>query len=202
MLALSSCSNEMPSADYVKASVIVEYADENSLPEGRFSVFAGLSSDSRYARSISVVHEESGLEWNCIEPFLFTSNDSRKWIGCTRFSLPEGFAVPEGNYTLVYEDKGENESKLFFDLSPSDEYMSYKAGEYPKVLKNYSKRITLYSNSGELLYYGERKSSWKKNQDIFVDYSNACMSRDCYLVEGGRVLIILPPVDLENNNYK
>lgn len=192
----------MPSADYVKATVIVEYEKEDSLPVGRFSVFAGISSDIRYARSISVVHEESGLEWNCSEPFTFTSSDSKKWVGSTRFQLPEGFSVPEGNYTMTYEDKGENEVKVPFDLSSSDEYMSYKASEYPGVLKNYKKRIVLYSNSGDLLFYGEKKNSWKSNQDIFAEYSNACTSRECYLIEGGRVLILLPSVDLENNNYK
>ncbi len=199
---VSSCSNEMPSMDYVKATVIVEYENEDSLPVGRFSVFAGLSSDSRYAKSISVHHEDSGLEWNCFEPFLFTSADSKNWVGYTKFQLPRGFSVPEGNYKMTYEDKGENEVSLSFDLSPSDEYMGYKASQYPEVLKNYRKRMALYSNTGDLLFYGEKKKNWKKNQDIFADYSNACVSRDCYLVEGGSVLILLPSVDLENNNYK
>lgn len=201
ILFFSSCSTEMPSADYVKATVIVEYNDDNSLPSGRFSVFAGVSSDIRYGRSVSVIHEESGLEWNCTEPFVFTSNDSRKWIGSSRFLMPEGFSVPDGKYIMIYEDKGENEVKLSFDLSASDEFMNYKTAQYPGVLKNYKKRIILYSNTGDLIFYGEKKNSWKKNQDIFAEYSNACSSRDCYLVDGGSVLILLPSVNLENKNY-
>ena len=62
--------------------------------------------------------------------------------------------------------------------------------------------IDVYSNEGDLVYFGKPREKWKTDSDIILDFKNAVSKRVCYSFDkGAAVMCFMPPVDLGNTSF-
>ena len=101
---LFSCSDSTPQVSTVQSTVVFDFADEKSSPSLRLSIFAETQGDVHRAGEIRLYHEESGMEWLCRSPQKIAGNDKKSWAGHRNFVSPGEASVPQGRYTLYYDD--------------------------------------------------------------------------------------------------
>ena len=63
------------------------------------------------------------------------------------------------------------------------------------------KKIAIYSNEDELLFFGEEPHSWENNENILMELKTAWSKRVCYCINGNSIFCLMPPVELGNKNY-
>lgn len=203
-LLLASCSNDEPQGYSVDHRLIFDYADYDSPPVVRLSVYLALESDVHLASSMKVINEETGLVWNCSKSRLkkIENANKDKWAGFPRFVPAVDSEFPKGRYMVYYEDKAERDLEKSFYLKYPDELPACKAGDFPdKIPGSMIKKIAVYSNEDVLLYFGDMNSHWKSSSDIISEYKNAWCTRICYTMSGNSILCLMPPVELDNKDY-
>ena len=64
-------------------------------------------------------------------------------------------------------------------------------------MPNPNENIAIYDESGELLFMGRAKASWKSNADILRDFKLAESKRICYVTPGNTVICFMPEEKLK-----
>ena len=199
-----SCSDSLPSLNAVNAVIVFDYEKENESPSMRLGVYAETESAVQRIKNIRVSHNSSGLEWNCSEPVKFSDGDKKNWAGYGNFVAQEGSLIPQGDYTIYYEDyageKTENHVYLGYPLSvpqskSSDIPDSIKAENGKKIYE----KLAVYDKEKKLIYFGDRKKTWKKDSGIINDLGTAETYRKCYFSNGGSVAYLLPESNLNGD---
>lgn len=191
-----SCADSVPQLQSVTPVVVFDFSD--GAPSMRLSVFAEVSSDVQRVKEVRAIHKDSGLVWICREPQKFSANNAgRKWAGCTNFVAASGSYIPQGEYTLWYEDAAERETEDSFSVFYPENLLSCKAESIPEAFtESYKQYIALYNSDGVLIFYGERKREWKTLGDVTKKYAAAVTFRVCYELNGGTVECLMPAVEL------
>lgn len=203
LLLFISCANDNPETSSVDHKVIYDFRDSESLPELKLSVFVAVENKVQKSASMKLIHEDSGLEWNCRSLSLnkYESNEM-KWVGNTNFVPEKNRLFPEGNYRVIYEDLAERECDLTFTLNYPEHIAKVLSEEIPAAFNTPSaKKIAVYSNEDILLYFGEEPANWNSNDDIIMNYKNAWCTRVCYTLNRGTVYCLMPPVILGNKDF-
>lgn len=201
---LFSCSSEDPSVSSSSYKLIYDFKDEESLPDVSLSVFVAVESDETRGESLRIINEKSGLEWKCSGAELrkIEANEDNKWVGYTNFRPAKDSSFPKGLYSVCYEDKSELEAESSFRLLYPDELAGAKSSDFPQIFTVPSvKKIAIYSNEDELLFFGEEPHTWENNENILMELKTAWCKRVCYCINGNSVLCLMPPVELGNKNY-
>ena len=197
---LLSCSDSTPQVSTVQSTVVFDFADEKSSPSLRLSIFAETQGDVHRAGEIRLYHEESGMEWLCKSPQKIAGNDKKSWAGHRNFVSPGEASVPQGRYTLYYDDLSGRECTADFNVSFPQEHTKLKASDFPEAINgSRTEKLSIYDASGVLIYWGERKRSWKKDSNILNDYGTAVKYRTCYYTNGSSVAYLMPEKSLLND---
>ncbi|MCI1209558.1 MAG: hypothetical protein LKF96_08965 [Treponema sp.] len=194
VLILSSCSSTAPQIIQTSAQVIFDYADAESAPDVRFSVFVKSDDNVRRFSTMTVGYPASGYEWKITEPELIASSDG-EWAGWSKIEPRDSESIPQGTYTLDCTDAYGNETRTEFTMAYPEDLIRSRARDIPALLGNGStEKFAVYSAGKTLLYYGPRKKGWTDTGKIWQDYKEGDSFRRCWTTSSDTVVCILPPV--------
>ena len=196
LFSFSSCSDSDIRITGLISTVVLDYSDWKSSPSSRLSLFVETSLDERTVNEIRAVHNQSGLEWHCKNPRIISASKNSVWAGYTNFVAASGSTIPQGNYTLYYEDLTGDECQNIFSVSYPVELLETSAVDFKNLRIDREENIALYDADGLLLYYGERKESWRSNSDIKSEYGVAEKMRVCYRLYSGNTVCMMPEESL------
>lgn len=199
ILSFSACSESEPDVVSVTSSIVFDYADSENPPEQRLAVFFQVSSAVQRTEAFDVTHEDSGYSWHVSKPGIFTGMN-RSYAYSASLNPPAGGEIPLGLYSVIYTDAAGKEDSLTFTLNYKKELLSAKSGNCREYLTSPSENISIFSDSGELLFMGKAKSSWKSNEDILKDYKLAETKRICYVNPGNSIICMMPEEKLKTEN--
>ena len=196
--SLISCENSKTEILSVTSSVVFDFREDSSLAVPRLSVFVETGSDARRVDFISVTCKKNNYTWIDTSPELISSN-STQWAGSSNLALSNNDAIPFGLYDLKYSDAEGREVQTVFSVFDTEMYKNVLSTKIKTLLtEDYNEKIAIYDSSDILLYYGEKNSSWKTDEDVFSLNSKAAYYRTCYEIFSGGVIFLLPPVNKKN----
>lgn len=196
LFSLFSCSDSDSRITGLVSNIVLDWSDWESMPSARLSVFAETSLDERAVHEIRAVHNQSGLEWQCRNPRIIAASKNTTWAGYTNFVAAQGESIPQGSYTLYYQDMAGLECQSSFSVSYPYDLLSSTAAAFREMRIDREENIALYDADGLLLYYGERKEGWTTNADIKKDYGVAEKIRVCYRLYSGNTVCMMPAENL------
>lgn len=192
--AFCACSDEPVKIDYSQAFLLLDFQNEEDPPVDRMGVFLGLSTNVRRVDNISVRNSE--FAWKIESPIMLETND-RQWIGSSSLEPPQGLNAddgffPTGSYSIECIDAAGKDAYSNFTLSYNVALLSAKAGEVESIVSNASKRIAVYSESNELLYFDAPKEEWVDDKDVFKRVKNSHYFRRT--LTSGNVICFMPKI--------
>lgn len=198
---LLSCSQVTPEVISPEYSVIFEYEDEKSNPKARMSIFVeSLTDVNRYER-IRVYCENGGYIWDFNEIATFT-NKNRSWTGNTNLKMPQNQIFPSGKYELIFYNADEKDTSVQLNVNYDSSFYKLTSTESENLLKNKNaiKKIVIYDKNHQIIYFGEKSSSFDTPRRIWNTFSNAKYYQDILITPGNYVICIMPEkeVSLEN----
>ena len=201
LILISSCSQVTPEIISPEYSVIFEYEDEKSNPKARMSIFAESISDvNRYDR-IRIVCENGGYIWDFSEISTFTDK-KRSWAGNTNLMMPQNQVFPSGKYELTFYNADEKETTEVINVNYDSSFYKMTSSESENLLKNKNAvtKIAIYDKNRQMIYFGEKSSSFNSPRGIWNFFSNAKYYQDIIITPGNYVICIMPQkeVSLEN----
>ena len=201
VILISSCSQVTPEIISPEYSVIFEYEDEKSNPKARMSIFAESISDvNRYDR-IRIVCENGGYIWDFSEISTFTDK-KRSWVGNTNLMMPQNQVFPSGKYELTFYNADEKETTEVINVNYDSSFYKMTSSESENLLKNKNAitKIAIYDKNRQMIYFGEKSSSFNSPRGIWNKFSNAKYYQDIIITPGNYVICIMPQkeVSLEN----
>lgn len=201
---LFSCADSTPELAGNRVFMIFEYSDMNSKPLMKLAPFVHTVSDGRRAEKISIYNKKNHLEWVSDNPVVF-GDEKNQWVGYLDFVCSANKKMPLGFYDFYYEDGEGRVLQTAFSLAYDEKLADSSAKDFLKNTTVQKKeKIALYSEQNLLLYYGERKSSWKEDSDIFKIDGRSSYYKTCYVLTSENSVYIMPPVyknaDKSDNN--
>ena len=193
VILISSCSQVTPEIISPEYSVIFEYEDEKSNPEARMSIFAESISDvNRYDR-IRIVCENGGYIWDFSEISTFTDK-KRSWAGNTNLMMPQNQVFPSGKYELTFYNADEKETTEVINVNYDSSFYKMTSSESENLLKNKNAvtKIAIYDKNRQMIYFGEKSSSFNSPRGIWNFFSNAKYYQDIIITPGNYVICIMP----------
>ena len=101
------------------------------------------------------------------------------------------------SYTVEYYDAAESKDEAKFTVYYNKELLKSTTENFKDFLPNPNENIAIYDESGELLFMGRAKASWKSNADILRDFKLAESKRICYVTPGNTVICFMPEEKLK-----
>ena len=201
VLALSffSCSDSEADVVSATASAVFDFYDAENPPSQRLAVFFQVSNEVQRTESFVVSHADSGYSWNVAKPGIFTGMN-KSYAYSVNLNAPEGESIPNGLYSVIYQDAAGNEDTITFSVRYKEELAHAKAENCRELLGTATENIALYNDVGELLFMGKAKNSWKTNEAVLKDYKLASTKRLCYVSPGNSVICMMPAENLKSEN--
>jgi len=189
-----SCADTEPSILTVKSSVVFDFADKQSVPTVRFSVFVQPGKEVQRVRTIKVTCAANGYEWIISNPSRIVS-DKGQWAGSTQLVPRYSEEINQGVYTVTYTDKADHSVDSTFSIVYPEGLIQAKAADVPGMMGgNRVENIAMYAENGKLLYYGPRKKNWNSDADIWNGSEDAVQMRICWCSSDESVICLMPPV--------
>lgn len=173
------------------ATAVFDFKDNENPPSVRLAVFFQLANEAQRTESFTVSNDETCYIWHVSKPGIFTGLN-KNYAYSVNLNAPEGEALPSGAYKVIYHDAAGNEDEARFSVAYNKELLSSNTESFRQYLTNSNENIALYDDSGELLYMGKAKSSWKNNAAILKDYKLCDVKRVCYVTPGNSIVCMLP----------
>ena len=191
-----SCSDSEADVVSVSATAIFDYSEKESVPAQRLAVFFQLANQAQRTESFTVTNDNSGYAWIVSNPGIFTGMN-KSYTYSVNLNPPEGKEIPTGIYTVEYYDAAENKDEAKFTVYYNKELLKSTTENFKDFLPNPNENIAIYDESGELLFMGRAKASWKSNADILRDFKLAESKRICYVTPGNTVICFMPEEKLK-----
>lgn len=198
-LSFFSCSESEADVVSATASAVFDFSDEENPPAHRLAVFFQVSNEVQRSQSFTVTNSQSGYSWFVAKPGIFTGMN-KSYAYSVNLNAPEGEEIPVGAYSVIYQDAAGNEDSITFSVNYKKELLTAKAADCKEILGNVSENLAIYDDSGELLFMGKAKNSWKTNEAILKDYKLAETKRVCYVTAGNTVICMMPEEKLKTEN--
>lgn len=174
--------------------VVFDYPQMDSYPSVKLGAFVETVSDVHRVEMFSIKSRKNNYQWYCYDPLIF-GEDKRQWAGYTGFVCPAGDKIPNGFYDFIYEDAEGQQKTSSFSVNYDEELLSKKGTEAENFVKEYCReKIVIYSKQNTIIYYGDKKPSWKDDGAIFRNYNEASNFQRVYTLNGDSVMIVMPPV--------
>ncbi len=178
----ASCAEDSIAIVSADAKIVFDFAEDLSSSQ-RLSVFVRLSSNVRRVENIDVRFSGGGetYSWNIENPVLLQSG-KESWAGYSHLELPSNLKhFPKGSYDFECVDStGESAKGNFFI-----EYDEKLFGEFSREKFSggeWSERIAVYSEIGELLHFAENENN-KSDEIIFREIEDSFFLRHLYQAE-------------------
>lgn len=193
---LYGCSDSVPEIMEIKATFVMDFKANGSLPQSRLSVFVRPTSDIGRVEKLKVTHMDTGLYWAIDTPIVLSGN--KEYMAGSPFLMPPYYdAIPTGAYELLYMDKAGRSASAVFDVWYRDDLLKATVDSFSsKVGKE---KIVVYSEPdgcGKLLYYGDAKNDWSNRSNIISSHKDAASIRICYELDQGAAICLMPPENL------
>ena len=164
------------------------------MPKQRLSVFMNFTSNVRRLESFSV--RNSNFLWNVEAPILLQVG-GKQWAGSVHLEPPfflngEKGDFANGLYEVECVDAAGKSSKGNFSLGYNVKLLEAKAGEVEKILAKPTKRVAVYSESSELLYFDAEKPEWDSDESVFKAVKNSSFLRRAFMA--GNVICFMPKI--------
>lgn len=189
-----SCSDDGAKIASAESSLIFDYG--KTPPDMRLSVFVNSETDLRLASGIKIESKSANLEWNCDDLVKFEDKASNAWAGCANITAALGMRIPLGEYVLTYSDMAGNEDEISFYVDYPENILNLKPEDFSDD-GEFEKKIAVYAENGDLLYYGSVKKEWNSKDAVFDGYKDAGFVRICYASKNDSVICLMPPESLE-----
>lgn len=186
-----SCAQDEAEISSASAGLVLDYADNESLPSSRLAVFIQTKNAVQRSESFSAENTELSYVWNVNSPLMFESN-GRQYAYNDMMKAPEGEKIPCGKYRIIYNDAGGNSCEYEVQLSYDEALLEKKAGEAEDYIQGKIENLALYDEAGELIYFGKKKSSWNSPSAIQNEYKVAFSMRVCFSNPSNSVICFMP----------
>lgn len=187
------CSQVTPELTEANYSVIFEYADDETYPDSRLSLFMESNTDiSRYER-IKITALENSYIWDFKE-FSKIQFAEHQWAGTTNLVVPSNEVIPTGMYEVTYYNADEKESTVYVTVSYDTSIYDLTSEELVEKMQadGATKKIAIYDSNDVLLYYGEKYSEYETARGIWNYYRHASYYYDIWCTSGDYVICIMP----------
>lgn len=185
-----SCSDDPVDTAAVQAHLILDWEDEQSLPVERLSVFVEVSSNVRRVESFSV--KNGDYTWNVDSPIVFQSGD-RQWVGWPHLEPPPNAArplFPLGSYSVECVDAAGKKDTGLFSIVINAALLDANASQVDGLITAPQRRVAVYSESNELLYFDTARNNWLSDEAIFSGVKDSSYYRNT--IASGSAICFLP----------
>ena len=197
LVLLAACANSSPEIVSVTGTVVFDFAAEERAPVTRLAFFMQTDSAVQRADSIEAVHRESGMRWRVAEPRLISGAD-KQWAGYTNLQPAFGDDILMGAYDCFYCDAAGNEVNSSFTIDYPRELLTATPETAQSCMPvPTTEYVALYTESGELMFFNKRRSSWRENAAIAKDYPDAFTMRRCLVAANDSIVCLLPSETLK-----
>ncbi|MDY2843020.1 MAG: hypothetical protein SOT81_03430 [Treponema sp.] len=194
-ISLFSCAVDEAEISTASGSLILDYENDESVPDSRLAVFIQTKNSVQRTDSFSAENLDSGYIWNVPSPSLFET-DTRQFAYSTNLKAPDGENIPKGIYKIVYNDAAGNSDEFSLKIDYDDKLLEQKASEIAGLISGKTENLAVYDEADELIYFGRRKSGWTSNAAILNEYKIASYTRVCYSTPSNSVICFMPAVFL------
>ncbi len=203
LFALLSCSASDPTFTSIESAIVFDYKDYSSEPASYLSFFVSSDSSFLRAKGMRLIHEQSLLEWDIEKPSVFKGVKNKDWAGASNLVAAYGDSIPQGTYTLYYEDLAGQECEGTFSLSYPDDFASKKL-EDADFFSQQKKEvyIALFNKEKELIFFDKKRDEWTDFRSILLTYPTSAIMRYCYVVRDSNALCLLPEIDLNDKTIE
>lgn len=189
-----SCSDDPVATAAVQSHLILDWEDEQSLPVERLSVFIETSSNVRRIESFSV--KSGDFTWNVDSPIVFQAGNGQ-WVGWPHLEPPniaqnKRAAFPLGNYEVECVDAAGKKDKAVFAIMINAALLDATSDKVEGLVPAPQKRVAVYSDGNELLYFDAAKNNWLSDAAIFSGVKDSAYYRNA--VSAGSALCFMPKV--------
>lgn len=196
--ALISCSESEADVVSVSATAVFDFKDMESAPDARLAVFLQVTNEVQRTDFFTVSNEQSGYSWSVKRPGIFTGLN-KNYAYALNLTAPEGKPIPTGDYSATYFDAAGNEDDMKFTVTYSDGLLTSNSSTCKDFMSSPGENLAVYDDTGELLFMGKAKSSWRTNEAILKDYKLAATKRVCYVSPGNSVICLMPAESLRES---
>ncbi len=192
--ALCSCSDDPADFALTQCNLVLDWNEADKAPARRLSVFAEMNSDVRRLESMSV--KKDGYFWTIDSPLVFQANGKR-WAGSPHLEPPpekDGVAgvFPQGQYIVECVDAAGKKADGIFTLVYNADLLTGNADYALNLFPSAQKRVAVYSEANELLYFDIRRNNWIDDDSVFKSVKNSSFFRESFLI--GNVLCLMPKI--------
>ena len=187
------CSQVTPELSEANYSIVFEYADEETFPDSRLSLFMESNTDiSRYDR-IKIKALENNYIWD-FKDFSKIEYSDHKWAGATNLVVPENEMIPSGVYEVTYFNADEKETTVFVTIAYDNSIYDLTAEELVEKMQQNgaSKKIAIYDDKDVLIYYGDKYNEYETARGIWNNYRQASYYYDIWCTSGNYEICIMP----------
>lgn len=193
VLAVCSCSNNVPQVRDARLSIIFDYETMDSLPSARLGVFVESVSNPHRFGLIKVQAQDCDYSWETGD-FVMAQNNEQKFCGAVNLVMPQNqkFATGDYNVQFVQDDEEKIEVKLTLDYNTS--FYDFKAQEAVDFMnKNMGSRLLkIYDENKKVIYYGPRTPELNDARRIWNLYREAAEFQETWISSSGNVICNLP----------
>lgn len=199
---LLSCSQSTPVLTFTKWCVVFEY-NNDELPESRLSMFIEAGENVKRVERLIVSNESSNLSWT-IEDLVLLQSADRLFCGYPNFVVQSEDRIPVGRYVITFVQADGTEKQISANVTYDEIFYNSKSQDIPRIMneKNGSKKIAIYSQENDLLYYGDKKDSVETNEKIAKKYENALYYNEIWSTPNDTVICIMPEIFVREKIYK
>lgn len=192
-----SCAESTPELSSVTGTAVFDFADNNSVPSVRISLFVSTASDARRVQKITATCLKSGYQWIIDNPRVISS-DGKQWAGYTNIEPRTGETIATGKYSVLYTDAAGRETDMYFNISYPESLLTAKTDTIRACITSpLEDTAALYDAAGQLIYFGKAKESWQTADKVLFDYPDALIRRSCLSTPDLSVICMLPPENLK-----
>ena len=189
-----SCAEDSIKMDFAQAYIVFDWQDYENPPDQSLALFMSFASNVRRLESVNVRRGE--FSWVAESPIMMQAGENQ-WAIVSRLEPPglnngTGGAFETGAYSVECVDAAGEKSESRFNLAYNSSLIQSKAEEALQSLPNAYKRLAVYSEANELLFFSAPQDNWYDDASIFRGVKNSSFYRETYMA--GSVFCFMPKI--------
>lgn len=189
----TSCSNNAPQIQNARFSVVFDYAESDSLPNARLSIFVEATSNPRRFDTIIISCDQNEYVWEAND-LVFAADVNNVYCGITNIVMPADERFPSGEYTITFRQSDDEQKEIKRMLSYDKNIYNTNAKDIPAFMKKYygTGMLTVYNAEKTILYYGPRSDDLMDARGIWNNFRDATEFQESWVNQNGTVICNLP----------
>lgn len=188
-----SCTQNIAEIKTATPTIIFDYYSTDSTPVSRLSIFVESTSEVKRSELIRLQCKSTGYTWDINDLIRFKFAE-KMYAGSNNLILPEGERVPDGEYTLLYQNADLEKAETVVKLEYDPVFYETTAAELPALMRQKfgKKYIAIYDKNDQMIFYGERTEQLGDTRKIWNKYRNASYFNEVWTLANNSVMCILP----------